>query len=72
MAKYGISKNVGLKICGMLDIRMDEGRVYVDVEEQTFSLAQLLEEYDGQDVVITTGKEILPDGLVDESLSEED
>lgn len=72
MAKYGISKNVGLKAVGMLDIRMEEERVYVEIEGKTYSLALLLEEYDGQDVEIKTGKDILPDNLEVEDEDAED
>ena len=66
MAKYGITKSVGLKIVGMLDIRMEEERAYVEINGQTHSLALLLEEYDGQDVTITTGMDVMPEGLVPE------
>lgn len=72
MAKYGISENVGLKAVGMLDIRMEEERVYVEIEGKTYSLALLLEEYDGQDVEIKTGKDILPDNLEVEDEDAED
>lgn len=72
MAKYGITKNMGLKISGMLDIRMEEERVYIEIEGQTYSLALLLEEYDGQDVEIKTSKDILPDGLEAEDEKDEE
>lgn len=74
MAKYGINKSVGLKVVGMLDIRMEEERVYVEIEGQTYSLALLLEEYDGQDIEIKTSKDATLDGLgaVEDSDVEDD
>lgn len=74
MAKYGINKSVGLKVVGMLDIRMEEERVYVEIEGQTYSLALLLEEYDGQDIELKTSKDATLDGLeaVEDSDVEDD
>jgi hypothetical protein len=71
MAKYGIIKSMGLKISGMLDIRMEEERVYIEIEGKTYSLALLLEEYDGQDIEIKTGMELLPEGLEEDTEDEE-
>lgn len=71
MAKYGIVKSMGLKISGMLDIRMEEERVYIEIEGKTYSLALLLEEYDGQDIEIKTEMELLPEGLEEDTEDEE-
>ncbi|WP_418583412.1 hypothetical protein [Holdemanella porci] len=71
MAKYGIIKSMGLKISGMLDIRMEEERVYIEIEGKTYSLALLLEEYDGQDIEIKTEMELLPEGLEEGTEDEE-
>lgn len=71
MAKYGINRSLGLKAVGILDVRSDEDRAYVEVEGETYSLASLLEEYDGQDVEIKTSKEILPDDIAPEENDEE-
>lgn len=71
MAKYGINRSIGLKVVGILDIRSEEERAYVEVDGETYSLAHLLEEYDGQDIEFKTVMEMLPEGLESEGNDEE-
>lgn len=56
MAKYGINKDINLKIIGILDIRKDNERLYVEIDGETYPLTEILEDYDGEVVSISTSK----------------
>lgn len=58
MAKHGINKNVDLKIVGILDIRQDGEKIYIEIEDETYALTELLSGYDGEDVSISTSKQV--------------
>ncbi len=58
MAKHGINKNIDLKVVGILDIRQDGEKIYIEIEDETYALTELLSGYDGEDITISTSKQV--------------